>query len=74
MLDTSYGFNNLLKEVIHFISLFRGINISQVSNRLSLKTLTLVKKLQAKLKDPLAPMVNTFYILMFKMTRGYFFL
>ena len=31
MLDTSYGFNNLLKEV--FIQSFRDINISQDSKR-----------------------------------------
>jgi hypothetical protein len=49
MLDTSYGFNNLLKEVT--LHIFRDINTSLVSKKLSSRTSMLVKKSPPKLND-----------------------
>jgi hypothetical protein len=60
MLDTSYGFNNLLKEVsMH--RLFRAINISQASKKLFLRISMHVKKLALKLSALLDLMVNILF-------------
>ena len=56
MLDTSYGFNNLLKEVTILLS--RDTNTSQASNKLFLKTLQLANKSALKSKDHLVLMVS----------------
>lgn len=57
MLDTSYGFNNLLKEVsIHSL---RDINTSQDSKKSFSKTLMLAKKLAQRSKDLLVLSVST---------------
>lgn len=50
MLDTSYGFNNLLKEV-PLLTYSRDISTSQASKKLYSKTLTPVKKLAPKSSD-----------------------
>lgn len=52
MLDTSYGFNNLLKEVLSFSIIFRDINTSQDFNKLFLKILMHANKSVPKLKGP----------------------
>lgn len=57
MLDTSYGFNNLLKEVTSFL-IFRAINIFQALKKWSLGILILVRKSVPKSKDHSDPMVN----------------
>lgn len=61
MLDTSYGFNNLLKEVK--IQLFlRVINISQASKKLFLRISMHVKKSALRLSALLDPMVKILFI------------
>lgn len=59
MLDTSYGFNNLLKEVTH--SPLRDTNISLVSKKSSSKTSTPAKKYAPKSKDLSVPSVTLPY-------------
>ena len=56
MLDTSYGFNNLLKEVPN-LSL-RDINTSVDSMKLSSETSLPAKRSALKSKDPLDPSVR----------------
>ena len=57
MLDTSYGFNNLLKEVTRLF-IFRVISTFQVLRKWSSGTLTPVRKLVPKSKDHLDLMVT----------------
>ena len=57
MLDTSYGFNNLLKEVVSVT--FRGTNISPVFKKSSSRTSMPAKKSAPKSKGPSAPSVIT---------------
>jgi len=59
MLDTSYGFNNLLKEVCSHS--FRDINTSPVSKKLSSKTSMPAKRSAPKLKDLSDPSVSSQY-------------
>jgi len=59
MLDTSYGFNNLLKEVLRGRP--RDINTSQDLKKLSSRTSTPAKKSAPKSKDPSDPSVIPSY-------------
>ena len=57
MLDTSYGFNNLLKEVS--LTTFRDTNTSPASKKLSSRTSMPAKRSAPKLKDRSDPSVST---------------
>ena len=56
MLDTSYGFNNLLKEVTILLS--RDTNTSQASNKSYSRTSQPVNKSVPRSKDHMVPMVS----------------
>lgn len=56
MLDTSYGFNNLLKEVQY--TLLRDTNISQASNKSFLKISLHAKTSVPRSKDHWDPLVS----------------
>lgn len=59
MLDTSYGFNNLLKEVKLYSLWFRDTNTSVDLKKSSWKILMHANKSVLKSKDPLDHMVSS---------------
>lgn len=59
MLDTSYGFNNLLKEVKLHLMWFRDTNTSLDLKKSSWKISMLANKSVPKLKDPLDHLVSS---------------